>query len=146
MKYKYIFHKKLILQSDIKSLKRLLSISKKIFKKFSKSNRCLYRYLICLDEIFSNCIFHGYKSCKGIIEIEYKIYGNWLITDICDYGQGISKELTGSLDFLKENNYNRIKDKIGYGLIITSYLADKVIIGRNLHGGTKVSLYFSINN
>jgi anti-sigma regulatory factor (Ser/Thr protein kinase) len=141
---KYIFYRKLSFKSDLKSLEKFLSISERIFKTFSKSKKSLYKYIISLDEIFTNCIVHGYKNCSGTIKIEYKLYKNWLITDISDNGVGIKEELTGSLDFLKENKYKKVKEQIGYGLTITSYLADKVIVGKKLDGGTKVSLYFLI--
>ncbi|SES97450.1 ATP-binding protein [Anaerobranca gottschalkii] len=141
---KYIYYRKLSFKSDIKSLEKFLNISERIFKSFSKSKKSLYKYIISLDEIFTNCIIHGYKNRQGVIEVEYKVYKNWIITDISDNGVGIRKELTGSLEFLKENKYRKIKEKIGYGLTITSYLADKVIVGKKIDGGTKVSLYFII--
>ncbi|SHK04321.1 ATP-binding protein [Paramaledivibacter caminithermalis] len=130
--------KRLVLKSDLDSLKRIkkesISISNKIFIDEEKKKD----FILCIDEIFSNCILHAYKEEIGRVDVKFSIDKKYLKVNIKDYGIGIPIRYTRERPKL----CNDVLCESGKGLFIVNNICDKLDIKHNEVSGTEVVIYF----
>lgn len=136
-------HQKIIksidLFANIYSLKKLKGICNNITTSYLSMNKKTFEYMICVDEVFSNCIVHAYKGIPGIVNIRMMLQGDYLITKIRDYGTGIACRYTKEISDISDEN---ILKSYGRGLFIVDNLSSKLFIERPTDGGTEVVFYF----
>lgn len=124
------------LYTNMEDYIKLKRCSEKIFKKCILKKVNLSEFTLCLEEIFTNALFHGYKGESGVINVRYIKDEEYLIVKIRDFGTGICKKCI---------NFNMPADVLamsGRGLFIVKSLSYNLLIERCSSGGTEVTIYF----
>ncbi|MEW9121943.1 MAG: ATP-binding protein [Thermotaleaceae bacterium] len=128
----------LSLNADIHGLKILKYYCHEIAEMQLRNEDRIFEYILCMDEIFINCITHGYGNKGGVVNVQFTLDEKYLLTSIQDFGVGIST------DYLKE-----IPDmppdplcEYGRGLFLVNHLSNRLEIQKTKEGGTLVYVYF----
>lgn len=126
------------LNADIQGLRILKYYCHEIAELYLREPDKIFEYILCLDELFVNCIIHGYKRKGGIVNIKFDVEDHYLVASVRDFGIGIcDKYIDGvpelAADLFCEN---------GRGLFLVSSLSSKLKIERCSDQGTLVKVYF----
>lgn len=133
-----IIIKEFDLESDLDGLKRIKGASREISNLIFENTNKEKEFLLCIDEIFSNCIIHAYKKEPGKVNVKFYVSDEYLKINIKDYGIGIPIKYTREIPKLSEN----LLSESGKGLVIVNNICDDLIIKHNENSGTEVIVRF----
>lgn len=130
--------KELTIESNLEGFVELKEISKEIGRSIFRDEDKCNEYLLCIDEVFYNCINHAYKGRYGSINTKFYLGQEYLWVSIKDFGVGIPMKYTQEVPRLSDD----LLAESGRGLVIVKSMCDKLIIKRNENSGTEVIIYF----
>ncbi|WP_432666633.1 ATP-binding protein [Wukongibacter baidiensis] len=130
--------KELTVESNLEGFMSIKEISKETCGSILKDEYKFKEYLLCIDEIFCNCIAHAYEGKCGEISVRFYLNDEYLKVSIKDFGIGIPVKYTKEIPGLS----NDLLAESGRGLVIVNSMCDKLIIKRNEDSGTEVIIYF----
>lgn len=126
------------LNADIPGLKIFKYYCHEIASLYLKESDKIFEFILCLDEVFVNCIVHGYKGKGGVVNIQFELEDNYLATYIRDFGVGICEKYLEGIPELVEDPFC----ENGRGLFLVNSLSSKLEIERCQDQGTLVKIYF----
>lgn len=124
--------------ADEVGLRRVMECSIKIGKEYIEDESRIFDFVLCVDEVFTNCIFHAYNDGIGEVSVSFMKNDKLIAAEIIDYGIGITEKY---LKAIPNPEINLLSDS-GRGLYLVKNLADSLFISRGKFCGTKVSFYF----
>ncbi|WP_432403410.1 ATP-binding protein [Wukongibacter sp. M2B1] len=130
--------KELKIGSSLEGFMRIKETGKDIGNSIFRDKDKLKEYLLCIDEVLCNCIYHAYKGELGNINVKFYDDEDYLRVSVRDYGSGIPIKYTKEIPGLSDN----LLSESGRGLVIVNSMCDKLLIKRNENSGTEVIIYF----
>ncbi|MCG8540881.1 MAG: ATP-binding protein [Clostridia bacterium] len=127
-----------IVESNLDGFTSMKQTSRQIGNLIFKDEEKFKEYLLCIDEVFYNCIAHAYEGEYGNIDIKYYLNEEYLKVSIKDSGVGIPTKYTEETPKLSDD----LLAESGRGLFIVNNMCDKLIIKSNENDGTEVIIYF----
>lgn len=126
------------LHATIQDLKKIRQMGEEMARQHGIEEDRIFEYVLCIDEIFSNCIIHAYKGIGGRVTVTFVFEEQGLMTRITDDGIGIPEAFT------YKSQRVEIPDLAcsGRGLFLVENLSDGLWIKRCEVGGTQVDFYF----
>ncbi len=129
----------IILSANIDGLEQIKEYSLNVAENYICDIIKQYQYVLCVDEIFTNCIIHAYDWWGGKVELKVKLEGEFLITTIRDFGVGISQQDINSIPN-KKNVDKRVTNSKGLSIVYN--VSQKLDIKRCRDKGTQVVFHF----
>ncbi|AOT69769.1 ATP-binding protein [Geosporobacter ferrireducens] len=126
------------LNADIQGLKILKYYCHEVAEIYLKDSDRIFEYILCLDELFVNCILHAYQGKGGLVNIQFKLEDNYIVAYVRDFGIGICEKYIEDVPKLSEDLF--CED--GRGLFLVSSLSSKLKIERGQDQGTLIKVYF----
>jgi serine/threonine-protein kinase RsbW len=83
---------------------------------------------LALTEAASNSVRHAYGDAAGSVEIAYELYGDRLVIEVVDDGEGFDPAEDGTLGDLESMTEG------GLGIAIIRSIADEFALSRGPHG------------
>ena len=83
---------------------------------------------LALTEAASNSVRHAYGGDAGCVEIAYELYGDRLVIEVNDEGEGFDPAEDGDLGDLENLTEG------GLGIAIIRAIADEFVLSRGPHG------------